>query len=191
MSTSTIRWLPHSRYLRSTLPAGLADWLLDPASLTLRLQQLCPGGFSVRLIAQHWGYPDRHEALALGMRANRVALIRQVQLLCHQTPLVYARTVIPASSMRGRLRRLGRLGTRPLGGVLFADPGMRRGEVELARIAPHEAMYHAAMASHRKKSPVIWGRRSVFRLSGHPLLVSEVFLPAFPVADGPPARSGA
>jgi len=179
MTTPTTRWQPHTRYLRSALPAGLADWLLDPASLTRRLQQLCPGHFEVRVLVQGRMRPTRNEALLLGMRHNSAALVREVQLLCNGQPWVYARSVIPLGSLRGRVRRLAHLGTRPLGAVLFADPGMRRGVVELACIRPGETLYRAANAGSRNRQPV-WGRRSVFRLANHPLLVSEIFLPAFP-----------
>jgi chorismate--pyruvate lyase len=192
MSSPYTRWQSPEHFPHSALPADLVHWLLDSASLTRRLQHLCPGRFEVRVLSQQRGQPLRHEAHVLGMRDRRNAIIRQVQLLCNGRPLVYARTVIPTSSLRGRLKRLARLGTRPLGGVLFADAGMRRGAVELACIRPGETLYHAAVGVPRRTAAPIWGRRSVFRLSGHPLLVSEVFLPAFPAATGhrPPWKCG-
>jgi chorismate--pyruvate lyase len=153
-------------------------WLLDPASLTRRLQQLCGDGFRVRLIEQGWGLPRPDEAQVLGMDGRERAIVRQVQLMCAEHPWIYARTVIPATSLRGRLRRLVHLGTRPLGAMLFADPGMRRGVVELARVRPGQALYDDAMHAVTERSGAIWGRRSVFR----PLLVSEIFLPGFPSA---------
>lgn len=174
------RWYPHREYLRSALPAGLAGWLLDPASLTQRLLQLCPDAFRVRLLSQQWGRPHADEARALGMRYDGQAMIRQVRLLCNERPWVYARTVIPATSMRGRLQRLAYLGTRPLGAMLFADPGMRRGIVELARIVPGQRLYADALQRPGTHAEIIWGRRSVFRIADKPLLVSEVFLPGFP-----------
>ena len=86
------------------------------------------------------------------------------------------------TSLRGRLQRLAHLGARPLGGMLFADPGLRRGTVQLARIRAGQAL-HAAATSRLRQTPVeIWGRRSVFRVAGNPLLVSEIFLPGFPAA---------
>lgn len=175
-------WKPHNCFLRSALPAELCSWLLDPASLTLRLQQLCPGRFRVRVLSQGWGAPCTDEARLLGMRQGRRAIIRQVQLLCDGQPWIYARTVIPVTSLRGRLRRLARLGTRPLGGMLFADRGMRRGTVELARIRSGQAMYAAATSHMQQRPAEIWGRRSVFRIAARPLLVSEIFLPDFPAA---------
>jgi chorismate--pyruvate lyase len=178
-------WQPSQRVIRRRIPSGLAAWLLDTASLTLRLQRLCPGRFRVRVLSQQWGSPAIDEAQALQMKPGSLALIRQVQLLCDSEPWVYARTVIPATSLRGRLRRLAYLGTRPLGGMLFSDPGMRRGPVELVRLLRGQALHRAATRKLGKRPAQIWGRRAVFRLAGSPLLVSEIFLPAFPAGTGP------
>ena len=174
------RWKPNSHYLRADIPRPLCSWLLDTASLTLRLQQLCPGEFRVRVLSQVAGRPTLDEARALCMKPEGKAIIRQVQLLCDGQPWVYARTIIPMSSLRGKLRRLAHLGTRPLGGMLFADPGMRRELVELACIRKGQSLYAAATRGLRSRPAEVWGRRSVFRIAHKPLLVSEVFLPAFP-----------
>jgi chorismate--pyruvate lyase len=114
------------------------------------------------------------------MRHGERAVIRQVQLLCGNRPWIYARSIIPATSMTGRLQRLAHLGTRPLGALLFADPGMQRGVVELANIKPGEPLFRDAVRHMSRQPGNIWGRRSVFRLADKPLLVSEIFLPEFP-----------
>jgi chorismate--pyruvate lyase len=188
-STAT-RWRPYRCYRRSELPALLAVWLLDTASLTRRLQGLCAGSFRVRVLSQLRSRPRRDEARALGMRHGAWAIVRQVQLLCGTRPQVYARTVLPLSSLTGRVRRLARLGARPLGAMLFADRGMRRGNVELARLRNGERLYAEATRESRPGAGVIWGRRSVFRVANKPLLVSEIFLPGFPPGGGvrPPGK---
>ena len=139
----------------------------------------------MRVLSQVRGIPAIDEARALGMQPGHLAIIRQVHLLCDGQPWIYARTIIPVTSLRGKLQRLAHLGARPLGGMLFADPGMQRGRVELARISRGQAVYKAATCHLRQRPAEIWGRRSVFRLFDRPLLVSEVFLPDFP-ADSPP-----
>ena len=136
----------------------------------------------MRVLSQVRGTPCADEARLLGMPQGQRAIIRQVQLLCDGQPWIYARTVIPVTSLRGRLRRLAHLGTRPLGGMLFADPSMHRGTVQLARIRAGQALYAAAMSRLQLSPAEIWGRRSVFRIAGKPLLVSEIFLPGFPAA---------
>jgi chorismate--pyruvate lyase len=170
-------WAPARRRLRSAAPAALWDWLLDPTSLTRRLQLACGERFSVQVLRQVWGRPLVSERRALGMKRGGRAMIREVRLMCGATPWVFARTVIPVRSLRGGQRRLAHLGSKPLGAALFADPHLRRDEVEVTHLAPDESLYgHAADSS--AAADAIWGRRSVFRLRGKPLLVSEFFLPA-------------
>ena len=177
------RWKQYGCLQRTSIPPGLYGWLLDTASLTARLQHLCPGRFSVELLSQGRSRPRRDEARVLGMRNGERALVRQVRLLCGDQPWIFARTVIPVTSLRGRLQRLAHLGTRPLGAMLFADPAMRRGNVELARITPGQPLFSEAVRDSRQRPEEIWGRRSVFRIAALPLLVSEIFLPGFPAAD--------
>lgn len=122
------RWKPHRYFLRSSIPADLSDWLPGRESLTLRLQQLCPGksprGFRVQVLSQLQTMPRLDEAQALAMQ-----------------------------------------------------PG------DMAEIFPGQAVFAAATAHMQHQPASIRGRRSVFRLSGKPLLVSEIFLPDFPAAS--------
>jgi chorismate--pyruvate lyase len=136
----------------------------------------------VRVLRQDWTRPSRDEARTLKLRLDAWAWTREVQLLCAEQPWVFARTLIPARTLRGRGRRLTQLGTRPLGEVLFADPGVRRGPVEIARITVHQRLHQRAFAGFAESPDAIWGRRSVFHIDGCPLLVCEFFLPDLPVS---------
>jgi len=114
----------------------------------------------------------------LGLRPEAYAFVREVHLMCDDEPWVFARTVIPATTLKGGRRRLANLGKRPLGAVLFADRSMRRSLVEIARLSSGQPLFARAVAPLNRAPSAIWGRRSMFRLSGQPLLVSEIFLPA-------------
>ena len=141
----------------------------------------CQGTFRVRLLHQGWGSPLASERRLLGMRRSETALIREVELLCDERPWVFARTLIPASSLSGGARRLAYLGERPLGAVLFADPTTRRGPVQLARLLPRHPMFAAAMDHMQDAPEELWGRRTLFHYAGKPILVNEIFLPGIPV----------
>jgi chorismate--pyruvate lyase len=169
-------------------PARYAAWLRDPTSLTQRVQAACSGHFRVAVLSQVWARPSRSEARALRLRPGVRALVRQVCLMCDDSPWVYASTVIPRTTLTGVQRKLARLHTRPLGAVLFADPTMRRGQVEVARLVHGDCLYAHAVAALAQPPAEIWARRSLFFLRNKPLLVTEAFLPA--IADAP-ARFGA
>lgn len=108
----------------------------------------------------------------MSLKDERSALVRQVFLCCGDRPLVYARTVIPKLTAQGARRRYANMGNRPLGAMLFSDRTMRREDVQVAELpASHEANKYI------ESDGPVWGRRSVFRVSGKPLMVSEYFLP--------------
>lgn len=170
-------WRPAHRLHRFTLPEKYLPWLLDPASLTERMINRCHGNFRVQLVEQRRTRPLRNEAMALDMRPGCRAVVRQVRLLCGDTPWVYARTIIPPRTLARKFHRFTRLGARSLGAMLFADPSMKRGEVEVTCLTPADSLFHLAVGDLREMPEVIWGRRSLFWLGGKPLLVCEFFLP--------------
>ncbi len=49
--------------------------------------------------------------------------------------------------------------------------------MEIAQLLPGQTLFDLAVHGLSATPREIWGRRSVFRLSGKPLLVSEIFLP--------------
>jgi chorismate--pyruvate lyase len=173
-------WHVASRLHRRDVPEPVLRWLLDPASLTRRIQSTCHGRFQVEVLFQGWSRPQLNEVRELGMRAGSTGFVREVHLLCDGAPWVFARTVIPRTTLTGPRRCLTRLKSRPLGAVLFADPSMQRGPVEIAHLTPCDKLYSAAIQHLTKRPETIWGRRSLFTLGGKPLLVSEIFLPGMP-----------
>lgn len=166
------RWYRRHQLFNHSIHPALTHWLFDSSSLTARIIALCGKDFSVRVLSQGWQKLDAEEAAAMCLSHVRSALIRQVLLCCKDEPLVYARTVIPATTVQGARRRYANMGSRPLGAMLFSDRTMRREAVKVSRLpAAHVANQYT------KYDEAIWGRRSVFRVSGKPLLVSEFFLP--------------
>lgn len=153
-------------------PRQLYPWLVDSASLTAKLLALSERHFRVEILRQVMAYPSLSERLVLGLDQRRLALIREVVLYGFDQPWVFARSVLPLSSLTGSLRRLRKQGSRPLGAFLFSQPHLVRGPIALAAINAHHGYVPAGLL----KPDLVWGRRSVFSLTGKPLLVSEVFL---------------
>ena len=166
------RWYQRHQLFNQSIPPALIPWLFDASSLTARMVDLCGKDFSVRVLSQNWEKIDSEESSAMSLPYAHSALVRQVLLCCGDTPLIYARTVIPAVTVQGAQRRYANMGNRPLGAMLFADRTMRREVVHVAKLSKtHAANQHVACKED------VWGRRSVFRVSGKPILVSEYFLP--------------
>ncbi|MBU2967724.1 chorismate lyase [Amphritea sp. 2_MG-2023] len=158
-------WHALKRPATTDAPRIWRKWLLDEGSLTQHLIHASQGDFRVKVLRQCWGRPSRAEAQALKIPTRQKVLIREVQLLGHNQPWVFARTIIPASTLTGKQRKLHTLGTRSLGSILFRDPTMKRSPLEISRIS-------------LSNGETTWARRSLFYLANKPLLVAEVFLPA-------------
>lgn len=158
------RWLPPPRHWQLHASREIRSWLLEPGSLTARLVARSAGHFRVEVLSQYWGRPAVEEARRLRLHPGRFALIREVALIGHDEVWVRARSVLPASSLSGPGRRLRKLGNRSLGGLLFRDPTLRRGPIEISRLHQAEGL--------------VFARRSHLVYHGRPLLVAECFLPA-------------
>lgn len=169
-----LHWCKQKYCLTAELNKEIKSWLFDSSSLTARLKKHCNGRFSVRVLSVKRATPTPDEKETLGLKPRSQAMIREVLLCCNDQPVVYARTIIPVSSLRGALRGLALLGSRPLGAVLFADKSMRRKPMEITSISKNHKCYSW---TRNKGSEKIYGRRSVFILKGKKLLVSEFFLP--------------
>jgi chorismate lyase len=166
------RWYRRHQLFNKSIHPSLLPWLFDTSSLTARLMELCGDDFSVCVLSQNWQKLDPEEASAMALENVDSALVRQVLLCCGDKPLVYARTVIPVTTIQGAQRRYANMGNRPLGAMLFADRTMQREAVEVSVLpATHTANQYTDF------DEPIWGRRSVFRVANRPLLVSEYFLP--------------
>ena len=174
--TPSDRWRSH--LLPALLPRGMDGWLRDPASLTARIRARCKA-FSVRVLRQQLGAVLCDEGALLGLRPGDRAWVREVLLLADGVPVVYARSVLPRATVRAGSRLFATIGSRPLGAALFANPRVERGPLACARIDVRDARHRAAAVALAPQAlpPQLWGRRSVFRLRGRRLLVSEIFLP--------------
>lgn len=141
------------------------------------MMDFCPGEFSVRVLSQYWVRAEIEESRLLQISPRQKVLLRQVQLLCGDRVCVYARSLIPLKTLKGKHQRLRYLGDRPLGGYLFANPRLRREQQHLASVAPKDPLFKIALSGSTLHGQQIWGRRSLFMIDHKPLLVSEFFLP--------------
>lgn len=145
------------------------QWLLDPASLTQKLIDYSQDNFQVQVLAESMVKPLPSEAELLDVGIDELTWQREVLLLCHDVPCVYARTIIPQESFETVFTPVANLGNRSLGQLLFSDPQVARGELQVAK------RVNEYVPQLEGLHPVC-GRRSIFSLDGHQALVTEIFL---------------
>ncbi|GLR07959.1 chorismate lyase [Mixta theicola] len=161
-----IAWLPTSS---PALSAPLLDWLLEEDSMTKRFERHCQ---KVTVEPQFEGFVS---ADAIAEELPFLPLeprywLREIILSGDGVPWLAGRTVVPASTLDGPEMMLSQLGTRPLGRYLFSSSTLTRDFIDPGVAA------------------ALWGRRSRLRLSGKPLLLTELFLPAAPLYQSLPGE---
>lgn len=171
-------WKPYTQLNQKQLSDAVRPWLLDRGSLTARLIKASAGNFRVEVLEQSWRTPYLSEAQLLGLKPRQKALVREVLLICNGEPWVYARSVIPAQSLMGRLGFLRKLQNSALGALLFKDPNLKRSHFQVNHITLPQRGIPVTVNAQGKTPINVYGRRSLFQLYNQPLLVAEVFLPA-------------
>lgn len=168
---------------RLTLQPQQQAWLLDRASLTAKLQARCKH-LQVKPLYEGWGliYPFEQPAVASGTASCTPAScvqrvwIREVMLCCGPTPWIFARSVTPAIAQGQPWAFLRQQGQQPLGQRLFQDASIQRDAFLFSRWHwPHITK----MTDINSPAPPLLARHCSYQRHNAPLLLSELFLPAF------------
>ena len=136
------------------VPEHVCNWLLDGQSLTAKLRDKYKD-FKVNVLSQEQDTPYDCELKLLEAHSNQTFIVREVELIGSQIPVVIARSLIPLTEDTNEILKIG---AKPLGEILFNDPEIRRGHLEVGSFNE------------------LWARRSTFKIGKTKLLVSEIFL---------------
>ncbi|KGT87610.1 chorismate--pyruvate lyase [Erwinia typographi] len=155
----SLEWLPASSPL---LSVALLDWLMEEDSMTQRFERHCQQ-VTVKVVREGFaGAEEVGDEVSFLPEEPRYWL-REILLCGDGEPWLAGRTIVPESTLMGPEQMLQQLGTRPLGRYLFASSTLTRDFIEPGQFEN------------------LWGRRSRLRLSGKPLLLTELFLPPAPL----------
>ena len=156
-----LQWLPLSS---PKLTPELSDWLSEETSMTVRLERYCRE-LTVKVVRE--GFVGRqallgHESGYSGFDNETRFWLREVILYGDGHPWLAGRTILPEDTLSGPEKSLMSLGESPLGRYLFSSPLLSR-----------DFIVPGYSGSLR-------GRHSLLRLSGKPLILTEMFLPHSP-----------
>ncbi len=152
------------------------SWLYDQSSLTEKLEALCQD-FYVQ-IRQQTTLSASSPFLSGYFGKEAQVLLREVFLYCDATPVIFAQTEIPLSTLTEQQAQLAEIGSQSLGKILFQEPSMQRGAIEVTQFSDNPQLQSLCRSINQNAEQALWARRSLFYLHDKPLLVSELFLPA-------------
>ena len=146
--------------IESKVDASILSWLSESGPITNRIK--LSQEFELELLNDEIDEISKEEELFLNS-VSETFRVRRVILLGNNTPVVYAKSVIPSSTIENGLSSLGKIGNAPLGDILFT-PG----------VFTKLEMVCASFLSKEKN--IYWGRKIKYSVNSEPISVMEVFL---------------
>ncbi len=137
----------------------IKSWLLEEGPITKRIKS--NEKFELELLRDDLGNVNKLDRSFLG-HLNGDMRIREVILYGNQNPRVYAQSIIPVETINQGLSKLGKLGTKPLGDILFEK-----------KIFTKE---NTIFAKFKDGKNIFWGRKTKYNVKNKPFSVMEVFL---------------
>jgi len=167
-------WFSQQLHSRLTISNQAASWINETGSITQRLRKQYGNNVRVQVLHSQWQKSFLSESRLLNTQPKLYHLTREVLLSVDETPLVLARTIIPKKTLLSAQQQLSHLGNRPLGEVIFSYPKLTRTSLEVSHIPQQH--WHPETQKKADIHQDLWGRRTIYSLNQHPLLVSEFFL---------------
>ena len=163
-------WLHHAIWPLTELQQ---QWLFGTGSLTAKLKANT-NQFSVEVLSEKHMMLTESDALMCGLAVQNV-LVREVLLMGNGQAQVYAQSWIPTDLLDNDLS-LAALGDKPLGEYLFQHADLIRNTIEVAQFSVSHCLLQL-VKSLNLPAACCYGRRSVFSLAEHKIMVCEIFLP--------------
>ncbi len=173
--TQDPHWKNKHPGIKQILPADVHSWVYEKGSLTRRLRSAYGAAFSVEILFHRWKPAFLSERKLLNLSHQQFTLVREVLLHADGKPLILARTILPAQTIKIAKRNLSHLGTRPLGEVIFSYPKLERLELNTSCVA--HKLWTPALLEKVDVAQKVWGRRTVYAIQKQKMLVSEFFMP--------------
>lgn len=139
--------------------AEIKSWLLEQGPITKRIKSIAE--FRLELIQDELSDATDDEILFLKIDSEEIR-IREVILYGNENPMVFARTIIPNTTIEKGLKELGKIGNKPLGDILFEKDIFFKEDIVFATFKDEESLF--------------WGRKIKYTVKDQPFSVMEVFL---------------
>ena len=152
-------WITYKEMTKQVRNSFIESWLIEDGPITKRIS--AKEDFELNLIRDEIGEVDEEDKKYLGDTKGDIK-VREVILLGNKIPKVYAKSLIPVNTIENGFSKLGSLGTKPLGDILFEKNIFNKIEV--------------VYSSFSDEISIFWGRKTKYLVKSLPFSVMEIFL---------------
>ena len=152
-------WSPFESIKDNIANKKIISWLSEKGPITQRIKK--NGNFKLHLIQDELSKISEDDKKFVNSESEKIKK-REVLLLCNDLPVVFAQTIIPIETIENGFNKLGNLGSKPLGDILFEK------DIFLRELILY--------ASFKNESNIYWGRKAKYSVKGYKFSVMETFL---------------
>ena len=138
---------------------SIKSWLIENGPITKRIS--VNEDFELNLIRDEIDKVNEIDEKYLGNCVGDIK-VREVILLGNKMPKVYAKSLIPVNTIKNGFSKLGNLGTKPLGDILFEKDIFKKVDVTYSTFSDEVNIF--------------WGRKTKYLVKNLPFSVMEIFL---------------
>ena len=153
-------WITYKKMELTIKSNTVKSWLSENGPITRRI--IKNHDFSMAVLKDEFSSTNMEEKNFLGFFEDVSIKVREVILYADRSPIVFARSLIPDITIRDGLKRLGNIGEKPLGDILFEKELFQRTDMVFGKF--------------QNEKKVFWGRKARYTVNQKPLSVMEVFL---------------
>ena len=152
-------WISFEKMDGLLVNKNIKSWLVEKGPITKRIKS--EESFQLNLLKDEISCVEDVEKEFLDVISNNIK-VREVILMGNNIPRVYAKSLIPIRTIDEGFSKLGKLGTKPLGDILFEKEIFKKTDMVYAQF--------------QNKDSIFWGRKTKYLVKNMPLSVMEVFL---------------
>ena len=152
-------WITYEEMIILVTNELIRSWLIENGPITKRIS--AKENFTLNLIRDEIDEVDEIDKKYLGNIIGDIK-IREVILLGNKVPKVYAKSLIPVQTIEKGFSKLGSLGSKPLGDILFEKDIFIKIDV--------------VYSTFTNELDTFWGRKTKYTVKNLPFSVMEIFL---------------
>ena len=131
-------WISFEKMTILLANENIKSWLIEKGPITKRIKS--EESFKLNLIKDEICSVDDSEKKFLEESSDKIK-VREVILMGNNIPRVYAKSLIPIKTIENGFSRLGELGTKPLGDILFEKEIFKKTNVVYAQFQDQDSIF--------------------------------------------------
>tara|TARA_B100000035_G_scaffold315481_1_gene336835 strand:- start:16663 stop:17214 length:552 start_codon:yes stop_codon:yes gene_type:complete len=157
---------------------NMNQWIKNKSSLTDRIKKIAD--LKIKLVKNNHKNKNLlvSEKKFFPLYKEENIFLREVIIFANESPIMYARTVLPRKYLRGYWNNIKKLNTNSLSKIVYENPSIRRSNFSYLAPSLNNKIYKKINSFKIDDKNLVIGRQSFFGYKRKNILLTEYFFEA-------------